>query len=89
MRGAACEKDLLCPASARELLRRRADADDCRLVLVNLTPVGKKLMRRLMQDFIAEEAPAVSASLVSTSTTSRLALSTLCNLAQSPSRSDI
>jgi len=72
----------------RELLRRRADADDCRLVLVNLTAVGKKLMRRLMQDFNAEETRMVSGRPALTPTASGLALSTLCDLALSRSRSD-
>ncbi|MBI2255488.1 MAG: winged helix-turn-helix transcriptional regulator [Proteobacteria bacterium] len=44
----------------RGLLRRRTDADDCRLVLVNLTAPGKKLMRSLMQSFAAEEAHVMS-----------------------------
>jgi DNA-binding MarR family transcriptional regulator len=76
----------------RGLLRRRTDADDCRLVLVNLTAPGRKLMRRLMEDFTAEEARMTSSLRSSRPAAmpaaSSLALSALCDLALSQDRSD-
>jgi DNA-binding MarR family transcriptional regulator len=44
----------------RELVARRRDADDGRLVIVKLTPTGRRMIRRLFPRFNEHEALVVS-----------------------------
>jgi len=72
---------VLATLERRDLLRRERGTDDRRLVLVRLTPAGRRLMRRLFPRFNAQEQAIASALTARSRSTTADALRRLARTA--------